>query len=65
MVLVVAGIVGWICQRAGLSVVVGFLVAGLVVGPNSPAIALVRDAGSIETLAQVGLCSSCSESVCD
>lgn len=55
VVLVVAGVVGWICQRIGLSVVVGFLVAGLVVGPNSPSFALVRDAGSIETLAQVGL----------
>jgi CPA2 family monovalent cation:H+ antiporter-2 len=55
VVLVVAGIVGWICQRIGLSVVVGFLVAGIVVGPTSPPFALVRDASSIETLAQVGL----------
>ena len=55
VVLVVAGIVGWICQRIGLSVVVGFLVAGIVVGPESPPFALVRDATSIETLAQVGL----------
>ena len=55
VVLVVAGVVGWVCQRMGLSVVVGFLVAGIVVGPSSPPFALVRDAGSIETLAQVGL----------
>lgn len=55
MVLVVAGVVGWLCQRIGLSVVVGFLVAGIVAGPKSPAFALVQDAASIETLAQVGL----------
>jgi CPA2 family monovalent cation:H+ antiporter-2 len=55
VVLVVAGIVGWLCQRIGLSVVVGFLVAGIVAGPKSPPFALVQDAGSIETLAQVGL----------
>ena len=55
MVLVVAGIVGWLCQRIGLSVVVGFLVAGIVAGPQSPAFTLVRDAGRIGTLAQVGL----------
>ena len=40
VVLVVAGAVGWICQRIGLSVIVGFLVAGIVVGPNSPPFAL-------------------------
>ncbi len=55
VVLVVAGVVGWVCQRFGLSVVVGFLTAGLLVGPRSTSFSLVRDAGSIETLAQVGL----------
>lgn len=55
VVLVVAGVVGWVCQRIGLSVVVGFLAAGILVGPKSPPFALVREAGSIETLAQVGL----------
>ncbi len=55
VVLLVAGLVGWICQRIGLSVVVGFLVAGIVAGPKSLPFPLVRDAGSIETLSQVGL----------
>ncbi|HVS52795.1 MAG TPA: cation:proton antiporter [Opitutaceae bacterium] len=55
VVLVVAGVVGWCCQRIGLSVVVGFLVAGMVVGPHTPPFALVTDAGRIETLAQIGL----------
>src|SRR6266850_5915756 len=55
VVLVVAGLVGWCCQRLGLSVIVGFLVAGMVVGPYTPPFALVTDAGRIETLSQVGL----------
>lgn len=55
VVLVVAGVVGWLCQRIGLSVVVGFLLAGIVAGPKSPILALIHDVGSIETLAQVGL----------
>ena len=55
IVLVVAGAVGWLCQRAGLSVAVGFLAAGILVGPGMPRLALVSDAGRIETLAQVGL----------
>ncbi|MCX6956579.1 MAG: cation:proton antiporter [Verrucomicrobia bacterium] len=55
VVLVVAGVVGWLCQRVHLSVVVGFLVAGIVAGPKSPLVSLVKDASSIETLAQLGL----------
>ena len=55
VVLLVAGAVGWLCQRLGLSVIVGYLVAGIVVGPFTPPFSLVKDGGSIETLAQVGL----------
>jgi CPA2 family monovalent cation:H+ antiporter-2 len=51
----VAGVVGWICQRLHLSVVVGYLVAGMVVGPYTPPFSLVHDSGRIATLAQVGL----------
>jgi CPA2 family monovalent cation:H+ antiporter-2 len=55
VILIVAGIVGWFCQRIGLSVVVGFLVAGMLVGPYTPPFAFVSDPERIETLAQLGL----------
>src|SRR5664280_226982 len=55
VVVLVAGVVGWICQRLHLSVVVGYLVAGMVVGPYTPPFSLVHDSGRIATLAQVGL----------
>ena len=55
IVLLVAGAVGWLCQRIGLSVVVGFLAAGILVGPGHALPDLVSDVGRIETLAQVGL----------
>ncbi len=55
VVMLVAGLVGWACHRAGLSVVVGYLVAGMVVGPYTQPFSLVKDVGRIETLAQVGL----------
>ncbi|HEY8993922.1 MAG TPA: cation:proton antiporter, partial [Lacunisphaera sp.] len=55
VVMLVAGLVGWVCHRAGLSVVVGFLVAGMVIGPYTPPFSLVSSVESIETLAQVGL----------
>src|SRR6478736_4823606 len=55
VVMLVAGLVGWACHRVGLSAVVGYLVAGMVIGPHTPPFSLVSDIASIETLAQVGL----------
>lgn len=55
VILLVAGVVGWVCQQVGLSVVVGFLVAGMVVGPHTPPITLVEDVERVDTLAQIGL----------
>lgn len=55
VVMLVAGLVGWACHRAGLSVIVGFLAAGMVIGPYTPPFSLVSDVHRIETLAQVGL----------
>jgi CPA2 family monovalent cation:H+ antiporter-2 len=55
VILVVAGIVGWACQRAGLSVVVGYLVAGMIVGPHTPPFSLVTDEARVATAAQAGL----------
>jgi monovalent cation:H+ antiporter-2, CPA2 family len=55
VILLVAGVVGWLCQRMGLSVIIGYLVAGMVVGPHTPPFALVANTERIETLAQIGL----------
>ncbi|MBM3852981.1 MAG: cation:proton antiporter, partial [Verrucomicrobia bacterium] len=55
VILAVAGMVGWVCQRVGLSVILGYLVAGMVVGPHTPPLALVSDVHRVDTLAQIGL----------
>jgi CPA2 family monovalent cation:H+ antiporter-2 len=55
IVLVIAGGAAWLCQRLRLSVVVGYLVAGAVIGPHTPPFALVTDLERVETLAQLGL----------
>jgi CPA2 family monovalent cation:H+ antiporter-2 len=55
VVMLVAGLAGWVCHRAGLSVVVGYLAAGMVIGPYTPPFSLVSSVARIETLAQVGL----------
>jgi monovalent cation:H+ antiporter-2, CPA2 family len=55
VVMLVAGVVGWICHRMGLSAVVGYLAAGMMVGPHTPPLQFVASTARIETLAQVGL----------
>src|SRR5690606_4139341 len=55
IILAAAAALGWLCQRIGLSAVVGYLVAGMAVGPYTPPFTLVTDDASIETAAQVGL----------
>lgn len=55
VVLLVAGFSGWIFRRMGLAAVVGYLVAGILVGPFTPPFTLVSDVGRIETLTELGL----------
>jgi monovalent cation:H+ antiporter-2, CPA2 family len=55
VVLVIAGAAAWLCQRLGLSAIVGYLVAGAIIGPNTPPFALVADSDRVQTLAQLGL----------
>jgi monovalent cation:H+ antiporter-2, CPA2 family len=44
---------GYVTQRAGLSPIVGYLLAGVAVGPHTPG--FVADAGLAEQLAEVGV----------
>jgi monovalent cation:H+ antiporter-2, CPA2 family len=55
VVLLVAGAAGWIFHRFGLSVVVGYLLAGIIIGPYTPPFPLVEDLDRVQTLANVGL----------
>ncbi len=55
IVLLAAGIGGTICRRLGLSVVVGYLVAGTFIGPFTPPFSFIQDVDRIQTLSQVGL----------
>lgn len=54
-VLLAAAIFAWILQRIGFSAVVGYLLAGVVIGPYSPIVQLVSDLDHIQILAQIGL----------
>lgn len=55
VVLLAAGLAGVLCKRVGLSVIVGYLAAGIAIGPNTPPFSFVSDVGRIQTLSQVGL----------
>lgn len=55
LILVLAAVVGWLCHRTGLPVIVGFLTAGMLVGPFTPAVALVADVERVGPLAELGL----------
>src|SRR6202030_3318985 len=50
-----AGIGGFLCQKIGLSSIVGFLLAGLVIGPHTPPFSIVVHEDRIEALSQLGL----------
>lgn len=55
VVLLTAGIAAAICRKVHLSAVVGYLLAGILIGPFTPPFALVTSPASIQTLSQVGL----------
>jgi CPA2 family monovalent cation:H+ antiporter-2 len=55
VVILAAAVAGWLCQRVGLSVVVGYLAAGVLVGPHTPPFSFVTDVERINTLAELGL----------
>ncbi len=54
VLLLAAGISGLIFKRLGLSVIVGYLIAGIVIGPNTP-VKMIVDEHRIEELSQIGL----------
>ncbi|MEO6993411.1 MAG: cation:proton antiporter [Lacunisphaera sp.] len=55
VLLLAAGAAGLAAKRLGLSVIVGYLVAGIIVGPHTPPFSLIVDEDRIMALSQVGL----------
>ena len=55
VVMIVSGVVTVFFHRFRLPVVLGYILAGLIIGPHTPPYPLIRDEASIETLAQLGV----------
>ncbi len=54
ILLLAAGLAGMLCKRVGLSAIVGYLLAGIAIGPYLP-FSLIEDTEHIAQLSQVGL----------
>lgn len=55
VVMIVSGLVTIFFHRFRLPVVLGYIMAGLIIGPHTPPSPLIHDEASIETLAQLGV----------
>ncbi len=55
VVMLVAGVVSGIFHRLHQPVVLGYLLAGIIIGPHTPPFPLVHDEESIRTLADLGV----------
>ncbi len=55
LVMLVAAAAAWVCQRSGLPVVIGYITAGILIGPYTHSFALISSPERIQSLAQIGL----------
>jgi monovalent cation:H+ antiporter-2, CPA2 family len=55
VVMVVAGLVTIVCHRLKQPVVLGYIIAGVIVGPQTPSILFLKDQETIKTLAELGM----------
>src|SRR3954464_4192912 len=55
VVLIVSGLVTILCHRFRQPVVLGYIVAGILIGPHTPPFPLIRDDAAIQTLSELGV----------
>ncbi len=55
IVMAISAVITVFCHRLRLPVVLGYIVAGIMIGPNTPPYSLVHDLHSIHTLAELGV----------
>src|SRR3954470_11142728 len=55
VIMIVAGIVTLLCHRFKQPVVLGYIIAGVLIGPHTPPYALVSDEHTIKSLSELGV----------
>lgn len=53
--MLVAGVISILCNRYKQPIVLGYILAGIIIGPHTPAILSIHDEASINTLAELGI----------
>src|SRR2546423_5835239 len=55
VVMIVAGLVAVLCHRFQQPVVLGYILAGVIIGPHTPPSPLIVDEPTIQTLSELGI----------
>jgi CPA2 family monovalent cation:H+ antiporter-2 len=55
VVMIVAALVTVLCHRLKQPVVLGYLIAGVIIGPHTPPFPLIKEEDAIKTLAELGV----------
>ncbi|MDB5105214.1 MAG: sodium/proton antiporter [Fibrobacteres bacterium] len=55
IVMIVAGLVTILCHRFKQPVVLGYILAGVIIGPHTPPFPLIKNDGTIQTLSELGV----------
>jgi len=55
LVMIVAGLVTILCHRFKQPVVLGYIIAGVIIGPHTPPYNLIHDRGTVQILSELGI----------
>src|SRR6187401_2790907 len=55
LVMIVAGLVTILCHRFKQPVVLGYIIAGVIIGPHTPPYNLIHDTGTVQILSELGV----------
>lgn len=55
VIMLAAGIISILFHRLNQPVVLGYILAGIIIGPHTPPFSLISNQQSIQTLAQLGI----------
>ena len=55
VIMLIAGFISVLFQRLKQPVVLGYIIAGVIIGPSTPPFSFIHDQETIKTLAQLGV----------
>lgn len=55
VIMLIAGLISVLCHRFRQPVVLGYIVAGIIVGPHTPPFSFIKEINTIQTLAELGV----------